>query len=77
MPQVEITGCSPGFKTSSCIDVLRSFAGLTPAEARAVTEKILRSERSHVGIRSDADAKLLVAALVKLGASAHVVAAAD
>ena len=30
-----------------------------------------------VGIRSDADAKLLVAALVKLGASAHVVAAAD
>ena len=72
MPQVAITGWSKGLQTAECIQLLHSAAGLSLTEAKSVIEKVLRGEKQEVRGRTDTDARLLAAALNKLGATAHV-----
>ena len=72
MPQVAITGWSKGLQTAECIQLLHSAAGLPLSDAKSVIEKVLRGEKQEVRGRTDTDARLLAAALNKLGATAHV-----
>jgi hypothetical protein len=72
MPDIEITAWSKGFQSSQCVQLLHSFAGLDAAEAKRVTQNILEGKAQQVAVRSDADARLMVAALTRLGATARV-----
>jgi ribosomal protein L7/L12 len=72
MAIVEITGWRPGFLKVSCTTTLRAVAGLGLAEAKAVTDGVLRDEPQRVQV-PDAKAHQLVLALRELGASADVV----
>ena len=69
---VEITAWSRGFQSPQCVQLLRSLAGLAQAEATRVVENILKGKAQQVAVRSAADARMMVAALAKLGATAHV-----
>lgn len=77
MSKVEITGCAKDFEIESCMDLLRSFVGLGASDAKSVSAKILAGERQQISVRSSADARLLTAALTKLGASARQLAEAE
>jgi len=72
MPDVVITGWSKGLETARCIQLLQSAGGLSTAAAARAIERLVHGEVQRVPARSDADARLLVAALAKLGATAHV-----
>jgi len=72
MPRVEITGWSKGLQTVSCIQLLHSSATLTLTEAKRVVENVLGGKTQEVHVRSEPDAHLLVSALAKLGAAAHI-----
>ena len=72
MPIIEITAWSKGFKSPECVQLLHSFGGLDIAAAKSATASILQGKSQEVTVRSAADARLMVAALIKLGASAHV-----
>lgn len=72
MAIVEITGWRTGFLKVSCTTTLRAAAGLGLAEAKAVTDGVLRDEPQRVQV-SDAKAHQLVLALRELGASADIV----
>ena len=72
MAWVKIDGWDKGIETQRCVDVLRSFAGMTADDAKRALETVLRGEAHDVPMRTDADAKLLVSALGKLGARAQI-----
>lgn len=72
MREVVITGCPKSLEPARATALLQSAAGLSPAEARRAIERVLRGEAVELTARSSADARLLVAALRKLGASAQV-----
>jgi len=72
MAWVRITGWDKGIDTQRCVDVLRSFAGMTASDAKRALEIVLRGEAHEVPMRTDADAQLLVSALGKLGAHAQI-----
>jgi hypothetical protein len=69
--EIELSGWSAGFDSTRCTQLLQSAAGLDAATARHVVERLLRGERQTLTIRSDGDARLIVAALGKLGAIAR------
>ena len=71
MPQVAITGASD-LQTATCIQLLHSAAAVPLSEAKLLIERLLQGKAQEVSIRSEADARLLVLALQKLGASAHI-----
>ena len=64
-------------QTARILQLLQSSAGLSAGEARRVVEHALRGEPAEVSARSPQDARLLAAALAKLGAAAHIKANAD
>ena len=72
MAIVEITGWRPGFLKVSCTTTLQAAAGLGLAEAKAVTDGVLRDEPQRIQV-SCAKAHQLALALRELGASAEVV----
>jgi hypothetical protein len=72
MAWVKITGWDKGIETQRCMDVLQSFAGMTASDAKRALETVMRGELHEVPMRTDADAKLLVSALGKLGAKALI-----
>jgi hypothetical protein len=72
MAWVKITGWDKGIETQRCVDVLQSFAGMTASDAKRALEVVMRGELHEVPMRTDADAKLLVSALGKLGARAQI-----
>lgn len=74
MPQVAITGAKD-LQTATCIQLLHSAAGVPLAEAKQMIERLLQGKAQDVSMRSEADARLLVSALHKLGASAQIKAA--
>ena len=75
MPDVVISGWSKGLETARCVQLLQSAAGLPAADAKRVIERLMHGETQRVAVRSVPDAALVVAALGKLGATAHVDAA--
>jgi len=72
MAIVEITGWRPGFLKVSCTTTLRAAAGVGLAEAKAITDGVLRDEPQRVQV-SDAEAHQLALSLRELGASAEVI----
>ena len=72
MAIVEISGWRPGFLKISCTTTLRAATGLGLAEAKAVTDGMLRDEPQRVQV-PDAKANQLVLSLRELGASADVI----
>lgn len=76
MHEVVIRG-GKDVQTARITQLLQSSAGLSPGDARRVVERVLRGESAQVSARSAGDARLLAAALVKLGASADAKANAD
>ena len=73
---IEITGWSKGFDVNMCVRVLHSLGGLSVNEARRVVERVLDAKRERVELKTQRDAQLLLAALAKLGANAHLAPAA-
>jgi len=72
MPDVVITGWTSGLETARCIPLLQSAAGLSATDAKRVIERLMHGETQRVAVRSGPDAALIVSALGKLGATAHV-----
>lgn len=77
MHEIVITGWSKGLQTARCIQLLQSSAGLSPADARRVVERVLHGQAAEVSARSPADARLLAAALQRLGVAVQVKADRD
>ena len=71
MPQVAITAAKD-LQTATCIQLLHSAAALPLPEAKQMIARLLQGKPQEVTIRSEPDARLLIAALHKLGASAHI-----
>ena len=76
MHEIVIRGAS-NLQGARVMQLLQSSAGVAAADARRVVERILRGEAAEVSARSAQDARLLAAALARLGAIAHVKANAD
>jgi len=72
MPHVVITGWSKGLETARCVQLLQSAGGLSAADAKRAIERLVHGETQRVAARSEPDARLIVAALRKLGATSHV-----
>jgi len=72
MAWVRILGWDKGIESQRCMDILQSFAGMTASDAKRALETVLRGDLHDVPMRTDADAKLLVSALAKLGARAQI-----
>lgn len=72
MAWVRITGWDKGFETQRCLDILQSFAGMSASDAKRALETVMRGDLHDVPMRTDADVKLLVSALAKLGARAQI-----
>jgi hypothetical protein len=64
-------------QSARVMQLLQSSAGLPPGDARRVVERILRGDAAEVSARSAQDARLLAAALARLGAAAQLKANAD
>ena len=71
MPDIEITGWTKGFDVNRTVRVLHSFGGLSVNEARRVVEHVVAGKRQRVALKTERDARLLLAALAKLGATAR------
>ena len=72
MAIVEITGWRPGLLKVSCTQTLRAVAGLGLAEAKAITDGVLRNEPQRVQV-PDTEAHQLAFSLRELGATAEVI----
>ena len=72
MPDVVITGWTTGLDSARCVQLLQSAAGLSANDAKRAIERLLHGETQRVPVRPGPDAALIVAALGKLGAAAHV-----
>jgi hypothetical protein len=73
---IEISGWSKGFDVNMCVRVLHSLGGLSVNEARRVIERVLAGKRERVELKTERDAQLLLSALARLGANAHLAAGA-
>jgi hypothetical protein len=72
MSIVVITGWKPGFKKITCVHYLQSYAGYGLGDAQRVTDQVLDGQAQRIPVYDDAAALALVAALVQVGATAHV-----
>lgn len=72
MPRIEITTWRPGFKATTCIQLLCSSTGISVADARRLVEGVLAGNPRELSVRSAADARMLVKAIDRLGASARL-----
>ena len=72
MASVEIQGWRRGFEKVSHTEALRSMAGLSLAEAKAITDAVLGGESRVVTVAVESDAAALVERLTEIGAIAKV-----
>jgi ribosomal protein L7/L12 len=73
MAAVQIHGWRRGFEKVSHTEALREAAGLSLAEAKAITDAVLDGECRVVTVSAQSDADALVKRLTKIGAIAKVV----
>ncbi|HLH24310.1 MAG TPA: ribosomal protein L7/L12 [Chloroflexota bacterium] len=71
MPQVVLTGWTPGLKKVSSTKLLRQKAGLGLKDAKDCTDRLLAGETVRVAVSSLATAEDLAREATALGADAH------
>ena len=70
MPTVSINGWSPGFRKVSHTELLRSAAGMSLAQAKDCTDRVLAGDCVTLVAGSKEEARELAGQLVDLGAKA-------